>query len=162
MNRRRFRLILWALSGTFGIVSILAVGGTWLWPLDLPQVSTDLSSMTRASASSSDARAMPALDTFESIWRLNLQRPLFDAPPPVAVRRAVPKPPSLAVKLAGTVVESGRSKAMFIASNGKVEFKGVGENISGAELLEITPERVSVRYRGKTVDLVLERKDRLQ
>lgn len=159
MNTRQSRLALWGVSTVLGTATVVLLLAGWLWPYDLPQITTGMSADTSAGRSSSDPAALPALSTFEPIWRLNLQRPLYDAPPSaVAKQSATPKPRSLNIKLAGTVVEPGKSMALFTTSTGKMELKGIGDDIDGARLLDIVLDRVSVQYRGKTIDLVLEKK----
>lgn len=88
------------------------------------------------------------------VWDLNLQRPLYDSPPPAAPKSEAKQPSPLSAQLAGTVVEPGHSVAMFV-SNGKIELKGIGDKIDQAEVLTITLDGVSLRHHGKEIDLKL-------
>lgn len=94
----------------------------------------------------------PGLDQFEALWALNLQQPLYGASVPVTPTTPAKQPMPLSVRLAGTVVEPGHSVAIFV-SGGKIILKGVGDQIDQAEVLTITAHGVSLRHRGKEVDL---------
>jgi hypothetical protein len=67
--------------------------------------------------------------------------------------------PPLTVKLTGTVIEQGRSLAMFITAVGKVELKGVGEIINGAKVTEITDAGVRLEHNGRAVMMALPKKE---
>lgn len=84
--------------------------------------------------------------------QLDLRRPLYDvpsAPPP-----ASPAPAPLSVRLLGTLVEPGHSRAILVGSDGRSVLKAVGENINDAQLLEIGPDSVTLGYRGTSVVLI--------
>ncbi len=66
-------------------------------------------------------------------------------------------PAPLDLQLAGTIIEQGRSLAVFAGRDGKVELKGVGEVFRGREVLRIEQDRVNVRYNGEQVTLTLKK-----
>lgn len=74
-----------------------------------------------------------------------LRQALQDAP-------AAPPPP-LALKLSGTVVEAGRSRAVMIGADGKSQLRGVGDLVDGIELIDISADSVTVQYLGNPVVL---------
>ena len=105
--------------------------------------------------------ATPALSSFESLWSLELQQPLYGTLVRVAAKPpSAPAPLLLGVRLAGTAVEPDRSVAMFITPEGRIELRGVGEKIESAEVLAIHTDSVSVRHAGKVIDLTIEWEDR--
>ncbi len=160
MTAHRLRSCLWATASVFTLGSVVLWVGVWWYPYETPGTEVGHTAIS-TDASEVHVAAFPPLSSFQSVWGLDLRRPLYDQPaaPVAAARRpAVKRGPPLRVKLAGTVVEPGRSMAMFITKAGKVELKAIGERVDGAEVLDITQENVSMRYSGRTVDLKLQKK----
>lgn len=158
MNIQRTKLYLW--SAACGLMlATVGVGATAsLWPYDIPTLQNNSAPARRSSESQQKTVSLPPLSTFGQVWSLNLRRPLIDEPkvaPTPAKKRSKPTPP-LSARLAGTVVEPGHSIAMFITKNGKIELKGIGEKVGGAEVIEITSTGVSLKYHEKVIDLALE------
>lgn len=146
------------LSWTTGVLFVAAVAVPILavvWPLESPAESSP-SSPGPKPAFSSTSGPSPGSDSkealrFDAVWGLDLRRPLFDG----AAVNVASRPP-LAVKLAGTILEPGRSQAMFTvpgAGGPTTEFKGVGDKVGGAEVVEITATTATVLYYGERVVL---------
>ena len=96
---------------------------------------------------------MPPLASFENLWDRDLRRPLFDpAPAPPAPPAAV-APPSLSVRLVGTVTEPGHSQALLMTPEGKLEIKAIGEQSGGAEIVAIDEAGITVRFAGQTLSI---------
>lgn len=113
-----------------------------LAPYDIPHSSG--SSPTTAPVE--QQTVLPPLQSFRAAYLVDLQRPLYDAPrkSPVAVQQP------LQIRLAGTIMDPGFSRAVFAAPDGHTELKAVGEISSGARILTITDGSVTVLYNGQT------------
>jgi len=101
-------------------------------------------------------RIEPAMEALELVGGIDLQRPLYDAPPPAPLPTPDPvKPPPLALQLAGTIIDAdpSRSRAILILPDGTSKLHGVGDRIGDAELLVIEDEEITVRYHGDEVVL---------
>ncbi|MEM9109980.1 MAG: hypothetical protein AAGC72_08140 [Planctomycetota bacterium] len=92
------------------------------------------------------ASDLPPIQAFETAWSLQLQRPLYDPPPVVQDKPPPPPPTPPSVRLAGTVVEPGRSVAFLRDRSGSTRVVQVGQVVDGAELLSIEDQHVSVRF----------------
>jgi len=66
-----------------------------------------------------------------------------------------PSPAPLAIKLVGTIVESGHSRAAFVEPDGKTRLVGVGQTCGGAQVLRIETDSVTVRYLDKELTLAV-------
>jgi hypothetical protein len=151
--------MLWTTAWGCGALSAAVV----VWTLRTPPTVDHATS--RTNAGSSDAarvgtKPMDALsvEQLRAAVDVDLRRPLYDAPPPPPPTAAPPPPPPpLDVKLAGTVVEDGHSRAILVDGQGKMAFKRVGERSGEAEVVEIRDGQVTVRYRGEPVVLKLEK-----
>jgi hypothetical protein len=95
----------------------------------------------------------------DPVWGTPLRRPLVDPPKAETMTAVKTTAPPLTVKLTGTVIEQGRSLAMFITAVGKVELKGVGEIINGAKVTEITDAGVRLEHNGRAVMMALPKKE---
>ena len=94
----------------------------------------------------SNASKTPALDAFKTAWSLELQRPLYD-PPPVVVNVAPPPPPKPPrVRLSGTFVEPGNSRALIQDRTGVTHVCRLGEVIDEATVSAITEDGVVVAH----------------
>ena len=114
--------------------------------------------VTHATKTTNAAAArVPAAN--DPVWSTSLRRPLVDPPKPVAAAATQAPAPPLTVKLTGTVIEQGRSLAMFVTAAGKIELRGVGEVIEGAKVTEITDEGVRIEHNGRSVMMELPKKE---
>lgn len=150
MSPRRLRQLLILLT-----MALLAASGYAGWRL--------LQSVTPPAPPPADSRvaggdqgasrdtALPSLAAFEPLTQLQLNRRLYDPPPPAPPPPA--PPPPLTVTLAGTIVEPGRNRAMFITRGGEYELKAIGETADGAEILAIDESSVRLRHHGEEVTL---------
>lgn len=151
MKLHRTRRVLWAASAAFAALAGLVVYLALFVPLDQPQ--SAMPPNNRNSPSDHGTPPEPTLASFEPHLKLDLRRPLHDpppAPPPVAPQVAKPV---LTVKLAGTIVEPGHSKAMLVTADGRTELKGVGQKSGDAEILSIEEKKITVRFHGEVVEL---------
>lgn len=153
----RVKILLWSGAGSLALACGATVALGWMWPYAV-EMPTDHGPVSAASTENGSGLVVPPLSWFEPIWAMNLRRPLYDQPQPVtSVARPVKKaPPPLPIRLAGTVVEPGRSVAMFITAGGKIELKGEGDTVGEAEVLSIGQDGATVRYRGKRIELTLD------
>jgi predicted lipoprotein len=101
------------------------------------------SSPTTLPAAGSNGAVQPA--QLLELAQRPLRQALQDAP-------AAPPPP-LALRLSGTVVEPGRSRAVMIGSDGKSQLRAIGDVVDGAELIDISADSVTVKYLGNPVVL---------
>lgn len=157
MSAERWGQGLWA--GAVALVGAAVLAAVWaVWAPRDARADAGTADVARPMARSSAAtRALP-LSSFEAVWDLKLQEPLFASAPrnlPAASNPAAAAAP-LALKLLGTIVEPGRSLAMLSTASGKPELRGVGEEIDGAQILQIEQDRVTARHNGRPVTLELQ------
>ncbi len=157
MHVRRIRLCLWAVVVSTLLTAAAVSIGLLTAPLSVPGVAVTQAALaaTQPAADAEGSQSLPSLASLEPLWLLDLRRPLYD-PAPAAVVQA-PKAPlvPLAVKLSGTVIEPGHSKALLSTSQGKTQLKAVGEKIEDVEILAIEPDAVTVLHDGSRVVLKL-------
>lgn len=151
MNIRTTRHLLWAVAAAMA-ASALAVGAAgFLCNFDLHgSMSTPRG---RVRSERAGAAALPPLAAFEPLWDLDLRRPLFDPAPVQPAPLATVAPPTLSVRLVGTVTEVGHSQALLMTPEGKLEIRGIGEQSGGAEILAIDEAGITVRFAGQTLVL---------
>ena len=143
---------------------LLAAVGTVVWAVRTPTAVSDTATNptagkeTTSTVAGRNARGVPELSALMAAAAVDLRKPLYDVPPPPpAVAAPPPPPPPLNVKLAGTVVEEGYSRAILVNPEGRTEFKRIGERSGDAEVLQIQPGKVTVRYHGEPIELTVER-----
>jgi hypothetical protein len=104
-------------------------------------------------------------DELARLCARDLRRPLF-APEPTVEQAEKPEPRPqprrpMSAQLVGTIVEPGRSMAVFRMSDGSFELCGTGESIEdpGGEVKvrNIEPYEVTVNYASQTRTLTIER-----
>jgi hypothetical protein len=111
----------------------------------------------------------PALTEFAALW----DKPLRSTPPPAALVGAEGGGDSeseegesisqaaeqIRVSLVGTILESGRSKAIFIGPDGKLDLKGIGQDLElaprGMRVESIQLASVILSYQGEIITLRL-------
>jgi type II secretory pathway component PulC len=151
MGLRKIEFALWVCVIAFSAAAafvIVAAARTSLASVAVQTTTVRLAPL----ATTQDSKAPPLAD-FQRLLTRNLRQPLYD---PAAVSTPpIPAPakPSLDVKLAGTIIEPGHSKAMLITRDGKTELKGVGQKCGEAEILAIDEKRVVIRFNGDAVEL---------
>lgn len=166
MTVRKTRAWLRAVSITLIACALVVAVSAWFAPPDLRALHqpSAASSATDSSRRNASNVVLPSIQAFESVWALDLRRPLHDGVSPTKSARA-----PLAVKLTGTIIESqGKSQAIFLVpapgSSGtpgtsgamQVELHTVGERVGGAQILEIAGEAVTLLYEGERVTLRVE------
>lgn len=164
MNVRRTKFLLWTAAWLLSAAGAAVIGWGIFTPYDAGVAAAPAGDGTsRRSPAPATRPSFPPLEEFEAAWAVNLRGPLRDVP-------AAPSPASAALtglvatpvappafKLAGTVVEPGRSVAMLQTAEGRVELKSVGERMGTAEILEIAIDRVVVRHNGQPLTLKLDK-----
>jgi len=118
MNVRRVRFWLW----TIGASMLAAAAGGFARLVTMPLAQPGSFAASTAGPSTrraSEESSVPTLRSFQPHWSLDLRRPLYDPPPAVKAEAPKPPPPPLAVKLAGTVIEPGYSRALLTVADGK-------------------------------------------
>ncbi len=157
MRYRTVRRILWAAGATgiaaSGAVAWIGVTAPLARTSAVPSAALRSASTRAATAPAEDAR-VGGVDV-RRVADLDLRRPLYDPP---AVQAPTQPPPSLALRLLGTVVETGHSRALLVGPDGKLQLKSVGDSLAGAEILRIGPDTVTVRHLDADVELKVERK----
>jgi hypothetical protein len=158
MRHRSLRMILW-ITGGAGLLAAAAVA--WIG-MTLPLAVTEAGARPRARQAAVTTRpaagaAYERLDpaAINRLAAMDLRRPLYDPPPAQAAPQPAPVP--LAVRLLGTAVEPGRSRALVVGPDGKVQLVSAGESVAGAEVRQIEAESITVRYRDEDVVVQLER-----
>jgi len=147
MNVARARSLLW-LTAALGAGG---AAGVWLaaaCPLAAQTASEP--SLPIASAMTSPEVVLPPLEDFEPAWRQPLRRPLTDPPPPVVAAAQPAAPPSLMVRLIGTIVDGRHPRGVFLVGLASVEVKGVGEKAGGAEILRIGENDATLSFNGES------------
>lgn len=155
MRSRSVERLLWTGSAAFALAAVALFALATCIPLEARHVvragSNGAELATPAHPTSAPATQRAAsLDELMQLAHRDWRRPLFDPPPTIPT---VKEAPPLAVRLLGTIVEPGHSRAILLTPDGKTELKAVGETAAGAEVLNIQPDLVQVRYLQNTVDL---------
>lgn len=145
MTQRAWRNLLRGCS-LASIASALAVlGFVLLTDPALPQESVRVHGSNATTQIAAGASAGLKGEELLRLAQRPLRREINDKP-------AAP-PPALALKLSGTVVEPGRSRAILIGADGKAQLRGIGDIVDGAEVLEIAADSITVRYLGSPMVL---------
>ena len=159
MNLKAKKKLLYILSAILLIASASAFALALLLPT--PSVEStnhmDANNDDRPNAVNKQHHAESlTLDSFKPIWDINLQREIFDPPPPQKVER---QSPPLAAELTGTAVDpDDASKSLaFFTVQGQTVICGAGEKIglapNLAEVLKIGQEDVKLKYDNKEITL---------
>jgi len=158
LYRLRFLLPLISLA-TLAAAGLVAA---WVATAPDPQCKipgAKVANATASAAAGGDSETLE-LETFESIFQRQFQRPLFDPPPPPPPPvKEKPPPPKPAVKLLATMPEpNGGGHAMFSVNNSQI-VKGVGAEIDDGktviEIVEITNNSVVVLQGERSITLEL-------
>ena len=119
-----------------------------------------------------DASFTRELDEFDPLFQRSLGAPLYDSPTPKQAPppRQEPKPklrPTLppkqprptdaGLRVIGTVIESGKSLAIFADTNGSIQLRGEGDSIEtstgSAKIDRIELRQVSISFEDETLTL---------
>lgn len=156
MNVRRTNLALWSLTAVMsaGAVGAAAWGVMWGVSVDVEVVSARPAPRPATSQASPDS-ALP-IAAFESIWALDLRRPLTESgsAPATTAQATDVTPPAAGLGgpfvLVGTI---GESLAIVRGASGVVEVKGVGDVANGAKIVAIRPMQVEVDLNGQRLTI---------
>lgn len=130
----------------------------------------------RRQRSANSLPATPTLAELRAVWQRSL-RPAERVPSNVVNRapqtvdelddteeddeQMTKRLPSLGVRLVGTILESGNSKAIFVDRDGRIELRGVGGQLNAAgqtaRVEEIRLASVTLVYRGRRLTLEMPR-----
>jgi hypothetical protein len=168
MRVARVRSMLWLTAALAAAGAACAIVAAVLLPLSIDAdgamgggVGGGVANARRSrTAPVSRPSTVPPLASFEPAWRLKLRRPLIDpAPAPRSVARVAKsvKPPTLPVRLIGTIVDGAHPRGLFMSGLATVELKGVGEVTGGAKILAIDDNSATISYGGESVVLKRER-----
>lgn len=101
----------------------------------------------RAKEQSAAATGTQTVDVKLSSWSRLLRRPLYD-PPPAPKTVVVKKPRPITVKLMGTILEAENSQAFVKLSNGSVELRRVGDQVTDdprdGQIAQITASEIII------------------
>ena len=155
MNLRAVRILLWCIAGMAGGAAVLVVTAATIIPTDAPAQAVHLSA--GASAGPGKSELGPA--DLAAVMDVELRRPFVDRPAP---RPAPQVENSTEViiptfHLSGTIVEPGHSLALFTNAAGKTEFKRVGDQTQGAEVLSIRQDGATIQWNGRQIVLSVDR-----
>ena len=140
MNVQRKRLLLRAAA----MILLVLSGAVLVWAFQGPAAVIDQAddlALKGSAVRTAKLVGSPPLEEFAKVWRKPLRRPLYDPPPapkepkrkekkdPTKQRRKANNRAAAGVQLVGTMVEDGRSLAVFMNSSGKIDLKGVGESL---------------------------------
>ena len=170
MSAQRLRWLLRSAAAALLLLSVALV----VWALQMPQSSDEANvpflSPERSGVVRTQLVHSPPLEDLAQVWGKRLRRPLFDLPSaakpprPNVARKPQPRPAATrqvtagGVKLVGTMMEDGRSKAIFMNSNGEIDVKGDGETLAfatGIRVDHIELHRVTVTNEGRLTTLQL-------
>ena len=108
----------------------------------------DFSLATTAQAPGPSAAAAESVDVTLPSWERPLRRPLYD-PPPAPKKIVKKKPRPITVKLMGTILEPENSQAFVKLSNGSVELRRVGDQVTDdprdGQVAQITASEIVIR-----------------
>ena len=113
MKTRQARIVLWCVCGLLAAASLVVLAAACLWPYG-PTITPNEQPHQVDDTVINSHGMMATLSTFKSVWNLDLRRPLYDRPVQATKPLPAQKAHALPVRLAGTVIEPGRSVAMFI------------------------------------------------
>lgn len=159
MRTRQMKSWLWIGSAAMGIAAVGVLVMAWVMPYAEAEPDAVMVNVKHAPKAAHDAVASTVPTAGDPVWGTSLRRPLVEPPKPTATAETRAQAPPLTAKLTGTVIEQGRSLAMFITAAGKVELKGVGESIEGAQVKEITDRSVRLEHNGRTITMALPKKE---
>ncbi len=140
----------------------LASTGVIAWTLIIPcAVDIDnpkdrsASPATLASPTPGASTTLPTVAELNAVAKRPWQRPLYD-PKPVVAPPPPPKPvPPFTAKLTATIIEPGRSVAIFVTREGETAFCTVGQQIAEAEVVAVKQNAAELKYHGKPLHLTV-------
>ena len=164
MNVQKTRLLLRAVAITLLLISVAVVAWAVRSPHERIGQGGDSAPARRAGTRKAKLVSSPPLEDLAGVWGKELRRPLYD--PPKAPKKTVPSDKKESKKkrrgggngsegglrLVGTMLEDGRSLAVFMNASGEIDLKGVGETLElapGTRLDRIDPTEVTVSIQGR-------------
>ena len=171
MSVQRTRLLLRGIAMVLLLSSVDLIAWAFQSPVALDDQASDLVAANRSAAHQAKLVRSPPLNDFAKFWLTELRRPLYDPPPapkeaktdnkkdsPQKRRRHKSVPETGGLRLVGTMLEDGRSMAVFTDASGKIELKGVGEALElspGTRVDRIELTQVTISEQGRPTVLRL-------
>ena len=155
---------------------LAASGALWTWGFwPAPSPAEDPSTRRMSRPRSTHLTAAPPLDELRKLGRTRLRRPLVDPPAPPKKAQVVPKKaprpvvrrqPRIEHRLVGTVLEKGKSTAIFIDRSGNIAIKEEGDELtgspSGARVVRIELNAVTLSLGGQQLTLAMPKPEALK
>ncbi|HEY7115773.1 MAG TPA: hypothetical protein VH475_04250 [Tepidisphaeraceae bacterium] len=145
MNLRQTSLALWTAATAFAGAAVAALILGLLLPVQFSSEHDARSDRRTAVSSRTSNDAIP-LDAFESIWALDLRKPLTESASATTATASTAATDAGPFVLVGTI---GDSLAMIRTASGAVEVKAVGEQVNGVKILAIRPSQIDVEIAGQ-------------
>lgn len=157
MTLRTKRILLYLMAAFLTLLAAVPLILALKLPVAVPKVdSPSLGGQMPAGTTAN----VPPLESFPPLWQRPWRAPLYDAPPPIVQAAEPAQPLPLNLRLAGTIIEPGRNRAMIVTPDGKMQFVRVGDKVGDAEVLSIDLTSVTVSYLGQPRSLQVEREKR--
>jgi hypothetical protein len=165
MSVQRTRLLIRGAATVLLLSSATLIAWAFQSPVAVDD-QADLMAAKRVASKKTKLVGSPPLKDFAKVWKTELRRPLYD-PPPLPKedkkdsrkkRRREAVPDAGGLRLVGTMLEDGRSMAIFTDATGKVDFKAVGETLDlspGARVDQIELTQVTISEQGRATVLRL-------
>lgn len=154
---RLLKSLCW-LVATASCIAVAMVIQWAMTPINFNSTSSN-SSATQNDSLTGEQDQLPQLNRVKQIAAINLQRPLFDPPPPPKPQTKPRPPAKLIARLTGIVYEDDHSLALFMTKDNQSKLYAVGESFNDqsgqVKILQITPITVEISYAGKTQTLQL-------
>jgi type II secretory pathway component PulC len=171
MTVRGLRANLWIVVSVLALSAAGAIAWTVFAPLGV-EVSHDAVALSPSDSTThqpSDRQNRANETELSRHWSKPLQRPLVDPTAPIQKPTAATPAAAwrlpLSVKLLGTIVEPGQTRAVIQTGTNDFEIRRVGDRlggaVSGAELISIEDHHVVIRYNGQEAQLPLAEVERL-
>jgi len=163
---RTIRRLCYAASGLL----LAAAAGLVAWGWHPPAPPDAPPALAVKSPAAAESAAETQLASWEALWRKRLQGGAAEAPPPEETpTEAMPAPKSatahtdadaaFGLRLAGTVLESGKSMAVLIDNQGRILLRSAGDSIATdggpVSIQRIELHSVALAHQGREVTLRL-------
>jgi len=140
MNLRHTKLALWMLA----VLCLAGAGVCWYAATNLPLAECDQAIPHGHDAqlqTSTSPNVLPDRVAVERVAGHPLRKPFI-----VETKTIAKRIPPITFKVTGTIIQPDGNIAIFQMRGGDVAMKRVGEKIEQAEILDITPDAVTVLY----------------
>ena len=143
MRIRQINSILWLTMACCVGLGVLSLGLALAMPLNMSRAD-----QVNAIVPSRATTTKPVPETFEQIASRNFRASPNDGPAVVKTAGRAPNAAALSPSAPVLVGTIGDSLAMFRMPDGTIALKGVGDDVEGATVIAIHPERVELQSNG--------------